>query len=52
MLTYHTIQTTRVENHINHSPQKWISSPHHTQFKEESESQKTATKTTNLHTST
>jgi hypothetical protein len=35
-----------MENHINNSPQQWISNPHRTQSKE-TESQKTTTKTAN-----
>jgi hypothetical protein len=35
-----------MENHINNSPQQWISNPHHTQSNEKAESQKPATTTT------
>jgi hypothetical protein len=50
---HQTIQTTGMENHINNSPQQWISNPRHTQYKEKIESQKTATtaKTPNLNSS-
>jgi hypothetical protein len=43
-----------MENHINNSPQQWISNPHHTQSKEKTETKKTAatTKTANLNSST
>jgi len=43
-----------MENHTSNSPQQRISNLHHTQSKEETESQKTATttKTANIYSST